>query len=40
MQQNNRYMDDLLLASDTLLEHEAIVEKGLKLFKSRKFKLR
>ena len=33
-------MDDLLLASDTLLDLETIVEEGLKLFESRKFKLR
>ena len=37
---NNRYMDDVLLASDTLLDLETIVEEGLKLFESRKFKLR
>ena len=37
---NNRFMDDLLLASDTLLNLETIVEEGLKLFKSCKFKLR
>ena len=37
---NNRYMDDLLLASDTLLDLETVVEEGLKLFESRKFKLR
>ena len=36
----NRYMDDLLLAGDTLLAAETFAGEGLELFQSRGFKLR
>ena len=38
--QNNRYMDDILFASDYLSELEIIAEESVKLFESRGFKLR
>ena len=36
--QNNRYMDDILFASDNLSELEVIADESLKLFESRGFK--
>ena len=38
--QNNRYMDDILFASDNLGDLETIARKSAKLFESRGFKLR
>ena len=38
--ETNRYMDDLLLASDHLVDLEAFASKGCKLFASRGFQLR
>ena len=36
----NRYMDDLLFAGDTLSDVEAFAREGIELFESRGFKLR
>ena len=38
--QNNRYMDDILFASDNLGDLEIIARESAKLFESRGFKLR
>ena len=36
----NRYMDDLLFAGDTLSDVETFAREGIELFESRGFKLR
>ena len=36
----NRYMDDLLFAGDSLSDKETFAKEGIELFKSRGFKLR
>ena len=38
--ENNRYMDDLLLSSDSLVDLHTVSRESIALFKSRGFKLR
>ena len=38
--ENNRYMDDLLLSSDSLTDLQIVSRESIALFKSRRFKLR
>ena len=38
--ENNRYMDDILLASDSLSDLEIVAKESIDLMESRGFKLR
>ena len=38
--ENNRYMDDLLLSTDSLVDLEIVSQESAELFQSRGFRLR
>ena len=40
MVENNRYMDDMLMTSDSSTDLEMIIRESMPLFESREFKLR